>query len=68
MVEFFLFQGGEETLHTGVVVAAPGATHALEELVVAKGGAEGLAGKLAAPVAQSQILCKLPTRREQIRI
>lgn len=50
VIELLLLQGGKEALHPGVVVAASGAAHALDQLVAGQGRAEGLAGKLAAPV------------------
>ena len=50
VIELPLFQGGKEALHPGVALTASGAAHTLDQLMADKGRAEGLAGKLAAPV------------------
>ena len=50
MVELLFLQCGKEALHTCIVAAAAGPTHALDELVTPEGREEHLAGKLAAPV------------------
>ena len=49
-VELLLFQGGEEAFHPGVIIAAAGAAHALNELAAPEGLTEQLAGELASPV------------------
>ena len=50
MVELLFLQCGKEALHTCIVAAAAGPTHALNELVTPEGREEHLAGKLAALV------------------
>jgi len=51
LVEFFLFQRGEEALHPRVVITAARSAHALDGTVPGQGVAKSGAGELTAPVA-----------------
>jgi len=50
-VQFFFFQGCEEALHTGVVIATAGAAHALDSFVPDQCRPEFVACKLTATIA-----------------
>ena len=53
LIQFFFFQCGKETLHTGIIVAMGSTAKALDEPVCNKFPAEGIACILAATITVS---------------